>query len=63
MSVRAMESHNQHPTAANKGGWMLARTRGPGVSEPQVIGVLRDAVHVTEAVKAKVRPDAAGTWS
>lgn len=58
-----MESHNQHPTAAKKGGWMLARTRGPGVSEPQVIGVLWDAVHVTEAVKAEVRPDAAGTWS
>lgn len=43
------------------GGSKRARTCGPGVSEPQVIGVLRDAVHVAEAVEAEVCPDAAGT--
>lgn len=60
-SVGAAWLRNQHPTGENAAEWKRVRTGGPGVSELQVIGVLRDAVHVTEAVKAEVCPDAAGT--
>lgn len=40
---------------------MRGRTHGPGVSELQDFSVLRDAVHVAEAVEAEVCPHAAGT--
>lgn len=58
-SVKVTQSRSNPGKKAAE--WKRVRTCGPGVSEQQVIGVLRDAVHVTEAVKAEVCSDAAGT--